>query len=583
MPRVIFRFLRLHFLSLIFAGLIFLVFFFPILTWTFRDAIPATDDGEYHLARIANYYLALKQDQFPPRWAPNLNGGFGYPLFIFAYHLPYLLSVAFFVGFSVTIQQSFNLVVTFSTLVGFLGAYVLVRQKNVPSLYSFFLALTYSLSPYLLINIFSRGAFGEIVFFGAAPWVLVFMERFVDSSRIKVWNGLGLIAATTAALLSHLPSALWLFPLAFGDLVLSLLERTQRNKKEIFRQLLITIIPLGIAALLVQPVLFPAFAEQQYVWLPNHPIFRDFWMQYPKFPEVLLRIPQNAQVLATKDLISVGLFSYLGVITALGVFLKMKQLPLRLWYWLGVFVLCIALMHPASRPVWELIPPLKVQQFPWRLLGAISLASLQLCAFVFTFLRTRFRMIFLVLLIGSAALSVRYFARPRGEIRSTDYGWFEYFKTATSFDEYQPIWSHEYTPRTVDDEKAILRERGKKLFRGKSDYRSLAGMADEITFWNGVTMDYTVIATQSADVLQKTIYYPGWKVWVDGRLVEIQYQDDEFPGRIIFPVSEGQHRITAQFTQDIWTFPISWTLFGFGGIALIVYILLLCSPSRQEK
>ena len=31
-------------------------------------------DGSTHTARIANYYLALKEGQIPPRLAPNLFG-----------------------------------------------------------------------------------------------------------------------------------------------------------------------------------------------------------------------------------------------------------------------------------------------------------------------------------------------------------------------------------------------------------------------------------------------------------------------------------------------------------------------------
>jgi hypothetical protein len=43
---------------------------------------PYTHDGENHLARFANYKLALKQGQFPPRLAPNLLNGYSYPSLI---------------------------------------------------------------------------------------------------------------------------------------------------------------------------------------------------------------------------------------------------------------------------------------------------------------------------------------------------------------------------------------------------------------------------------------------------------------------------------------------------------------------
>ena len=43
-----------------------------------NPGFPYTHDGQNHLARLSNYYLALKQGQFPPRWAPNLDAGLGY-------------------------------------------------------------------------------------------------------------------------------------------------------------------------------------------------------------------------------------------------------------------------------------------------------------------------------------------------------------------------------------------------------------------------------------------------------------------------------------------------------------------------
>lgn len=55
----------------------FLLLFKPYL----HTGFPYTHDGENHLARFANYKLALKEGQFPPRWAPNLMNHSGYPVF----------------------------------------------------------------------------------------------------------------------------------------------------------------------------------------------------------------------------------------------------------------------------------------------------------------------------------------------------------------------------------------------------------------------------------------------------------------------------------------------------------------------
>jgi len=69
-------------------------------------AIPGfytSHDGETHTARTAQYYQALKDHQFPPRFAESLYNGLGSPIFVYIYPIHYLLgSIVHFFGFSFT-------------------------------------------------------------------------------------------------------------------------------------------------------------------------------------------------------------------------------------------------------------------------------------------------------------------------------------------------------------------------------------------------------------------------------------------------------------------------------------------------
>ena len=60
------------------------------------QGIPDTYDGNSHVARIANYYLAFRDGHFPIRWAPNLNYKFGYPVFQYHYQTPYFAAALFY-------------------------------------------------------------------------------------------------------------------------------------------------------------------------------------------------------------------------------------------------------------------------------------------------------------------------------------------------------------------------------------------------------------------------------------------------------------------------------------------------------
>ena len=52
-----------------------------------HEGIPLTHDGRIHIARIANFYASLTEGNVVPRWASNLNWGYGSPIIEFVYPL----------------------------------------------------------------------------------------------------------------------------------------------------------------------------------------------------------------------------------------------------------------------------------------------------------------------------------------------------------------------------------------------------------------------------------------------------------------------------------------------------------------
>ena len=47
-----------------------------------------THDGEYHIVRFWQFEKMLRAGNLFPRWAPDLNSGYGTPLFNFQYPFP---------------------------------------------------------------------------------------------------------------------------------------------------------------------------------------------------------------------------------------------------------------------------------------------------------------------------------------------------------------------------------------------------------------------------------------------------------------------------------------------------------------
>ena len=75
--------------------LILLFSFLPALIVFRTSLLPHTHDGPVHLARMGAWFKALKAGQVPPRWAADLNYGYGTPILIFIYPWPYFLSTCF--------------------------------------------------------------------------------------------------------------------------------------------------------------------------------------------------------------------------------------------------------------------------------------------------------------------------------------------------------------------------------------------------------------------------------------------------------------------------------------------------------
>ena len=166
---------------------VILIFFTLLLIWPiFSSQLLYSDDAELHAARVANYYLAIKQNQIPPRFAPNLDSGYGSPVLNFAYPLPYIISTFIYMALPATIVMSLNSTIILLAVIGTLGIYYLAHQFSLSHWKSTLVAGSYLTAPYTFINIYSRTALGEVAFFAILPWVMWGVENFIRKKKINL-------------------------------------------------------------------------------------------------------------------------------------------------------------------------------------------------------------------------------------------------------------------------------------------------------------------------------------------------------------------------------------------------------------
>src|SRR6185369_6183787 len=105
----------------------------------------------------------------PPRWAGNLNFGYGTPIFIFYYPLPGYLASLFHSG-GLSFETIFKLIIGASSLLAPVSFYLWARLlfKKESALIG---ALLYGLAPYHFLDLYVRGDVAEMMAFVFVPLV----------------------------------------------------------------------------------------------------------------------------------------------------------------------------------------------------------------------------------------------------------------------------------------------------------------------------------------------------------------------------------------------------------------------------
>lgn len=543
-----------------------LVLTLAVLIPLFTKQLLYTDDGELHAARIANYYLAFKQGQILPRLAPNLDSGYGSPVFNFVYPLPYIIGTLIYMILPATIVFSLNLTVILLTIIGVSGAYYLARQF-LDQQQAALTALIYLSTPYTLINIFSRTALGEIAFFAIIPWVMWSAENFIRYKKVTLFNQLAFIFALTLLVLSHQTSIITTLPILIGYYLLRI------NNQKKFITLIKQLIPIPITALLLTTWYWlPALWEKQYVILDRADTITNYLTQFPTTWSFFFQKVKNLDRFGTYKIVTLGYSSWIIFLSGLTL-IKTKNAANKkiIIYLLSAISFTIILMMPFTRPLWIRSGLGNYVQYPWRLLSVVTMSSLLLLIHLLQTKQFNKNYWLSGALIIAGGLSIMTYAQPRGFQDWSDYELFEYFKTTTTFNEFQTIWSAKYT-RQYPPDKISFRAPDQKLYEDNmmqaAEFTQL-----ETKSWQGSKMVYQVETDQPVEVIQKTYFFPGWELYVDHKKQLINYQDEEFPGHIIYHLEPGKHQINTKFTQHTPARKIGLIALFIGIISILVMLL----------
>ncbi len=184
----------------------------------FHPGLPITHDGQDHIARIANFYRNISEGTVIPRWAGNLNWGYGHPILMFLYPLPsYTASLFHYFGFSLI--DSLKIVFALFYVMSGIGMYLWLKEiMGVKA--GVVGSLLYVFAPYRFVDLYVRGAIGEHVAFAFVPFVLYFLTKISGEQRRR--DIIGCAVSFAFLVLSHNAISLMFLPvIAFYILYLS--------------------------------------------------------------------------------------------------------------------------------------------------------------------------------------------------------------------------------------------------------------------------------------------------------------------------------------------------------------------------
>lgn len=476
-----------------------------------------THEMERSPLRAQQMHVAHTEGQWWPRWAPDLAGGYGYPLFNFYAPLSMLVIEACHLVGGLDWPGAAEAATAALSLLAAWGMWgfgqVLWRWPGGLIAGTAFLFLPHRLSDALM-----RGAVAELAAMALLPWAL--WALIATLRRGGGARAAGLAAAWALVVLSHNITALFAAPVLLGVLlIVALGEGPPRGRAALAGAGLL--LGTGMSALFW----WPALAERTATALRSGEITRLYYDYHLHFltpwqlfrPVVSLHGLSNGR---TDDPMPLEIGNAALLLALLGL-AQLWRLPRRrvralVTAMAGMTAVLGFLMTTASQPIWERVPLMAYAQFPWRLLALTGvLVSALAGGCVAGVARRGWRPVALaaaaVALLATAELPLLrvrapvlypadFFSRP---------GLRRIYKTTSGVDEFLPASAQRSTLLRLTRPRP-----GEVLLPGS------AGTVTDVVFRTG-EIRFRASVPEATDAVVGVLAFPGWQARIDGERARV--------------------------------------------------------------
>lgn len=494
------------------------------------------------------------------RWASNINFGYGYPMFTY---YPPEYSLLTFVLSKIThnIVMSMNMLAVFFWFLSGMAMFYWAKEfwgerGGIVS------AVAYMYMPYHIQDMYVRSAFSEFSAFAFLPFLALCLYKVSKESSFKFF----LPCSFTVFLLicMHTLSLMMFMPIFVAYIIFLFIQ--DKNSKGILTNILIFLTGWMMSAFFWLPVAMESkYLNSSYLFSGHIDFHRNFisWKQ-------LLHGPWTKTSDVNGISFQIGLLililAILPLLLGRKTLFKNHLLKTHYMFWGLITLIGTFLVLPYSEYFWVHLGLSHLIQFPWRFLIIVNFSLSFLAGsllFNFEGRTSNFVTIFVVLLLIIG--SIKFF----DTVHTVNV---DQSAVESSLPGMLYLGEGRFTPKWIQIPPMAFPKHKFEILKGEGeieDYRQL----------NSISHSATIDAVSPLLVCFHSFYYPGWKVFIDGKEGEI-YPDNPF-GVILFVLPAGEHDVRVFFGQTPdrrLAEMISWL-----GLGLLILICLGWRPLRLSS
>lgn len=527
----------------LFAILLIVLISLPPIQTLIKPGLFEAHDGRLHVIRLHWFDQELKSGQFPVRWSETANHRYGYPIFNFYYPLLYYSAELFHLA-GLALVDSIKLVLGLSFIGSGIVMYLFLRLW-VGQFGALAGSILYIYAPFRFVSMYVTGRWAESLVFLALPVAFLAAAKAGITGR-KMHLLLGSLAYGLL-ILSHNVTSLLFTPILF---LWTLLSAKRASLKKIFLMFL------------------GGLAVSAYFWLPA--VYETGWTHQGRQPvyDVVNNFPPLKSYLyqawgygfslnGTKDGVSpmIGFAQIAALLLSAAFVLFNRKFYFPAKALTVISLITFLLMLKISIPIWNGFPLMKTIQFPNRLTAILVFGAAVSGAFAIEAL-AKFKYGWLKWIAGSGLIILAVYGnrnhfRPGVFDRYYDNditGFYQLlFGVGNPSNEVTPVWSENLPPEYVDKAQVLL-PKGKSFCPNiKIKELSLQNRDYKFRISNKTRQEYGIRIN--------TIYYPGWKIYVDNNIYSLALPDKQDPdnkfGLINVKIPPGEHVLQIHWSETL--------------------------------